>query len=363
MSKIMPIIRPVGNACNLKCAYCYYNSCNQKVDILKFMSDDVLESFVSQFIGLSGDEVTFVWHGGEPLLVGLDFFKKVVELENRFKKGNQIIKNNIQTNGILINRAWASFFSENNFHVGMSLDGIRDCHDKFRKNTCGDGSFLQIISAIKLLREFNIEPGILQTATRFSLDYIEENFIFFVDELKLKKWGVNVYNDIGNCNPLLKDESLSNEEYFQLYKLIFELWIERNDPSIEIREINTFISGVLGKYSGICQNSGICSSFIAVDADGTITPTCESYYFDNDYKVVSNILNTSLLDILNGEKRKNFARVINHIPKGCSKCRWYSACFNGCTMQRDDKNHYLYCEGRKKLFSYIWEYLNKTNLN
>lgn len=358
MSRIMPIIRPVGNLCNLKCDYCYYNSTDQKFSSNMIMSDEVLETFISQFLELSGDDATFVWHGGEPLLAGIDFYNKVIELENRYKRKNQIVKNNIQTNGTMINKTWAAFFREYDFHVGMSLDGIQCCHDKFRKNQQGDGNFMRIVAAIELLREYNIEPGILQTATKFSLQYIKDNFNYFVDTLKLKKWGVNIYNDSGNTNPLMKGQSLSNEDYFLLYKTLFELWLERDDPSIEIREIDTFVSGILGKYSGICQNSGICSSFIALDPDGSITPTCESYYFSIDYKKTSNILNNKLLDILNSNQRLEYSKIINYISAECKKCKWHSGCFNGCTMQRGENNHYIYCEGRKKLFSYMWEYIN-----
>lgn len=360
MSTIMPIVRPIGNSCNLRCAYCYYNSIDQKLCSSKVMSDKILETFIAQFIELSGKEVTFVWHGGEPLLAGIDFFKRVIEIENLYKRKGQVVKNNIQTNGTLINKIWASFFKEQDFHIGMSLDGIRCCHDMFRKNQYGNGSFTQVITAINLLREYNIEPGILQTVTRFSLKYLRENFDFFVDDLKLIKWGVNVYNDAGNINPLLKNQSLSNDEYFFLYKSLFEFWLQRNNPAIEIREINTFISGVLGKYSGICQNSGICSSFIAVDPDGTITPTCESFFINDRYKINNNLLNNKLLTILNGDMRLNYSKVINHVPTECAECEWFSACFNGCTMQRDKNNHYIYCKGRKKLFSYLWGYLNNV---
>lgn len=358
MSKIMPIIRPVGNVCNLKCTYCYYNSTDQQFDKCATMSDAVLERFISQFIELSGDEVIFVWHGGEPLLAGIDFYKKVLYYENIYKKNNQVIKNNIQTNGILINKEWVSLFREYDFHVGMSLDGNKYCHNMFRKNQHGDGCFEQVIHAIELLREFGIEPGILQTATKFSLQYIKENFDFFIDELKLKKWGINVYNDLGNNNPLMKGQSLSNNDFYLLYKTIFDLWIDRDDPDIEIREIETFVSGIYGKYSGICQTSGICSSFIALDPEGHITPTCESFYFSDDYKNDTNVLDYDLLNILNGNKRLEFCKTINYVPKECKDCRWRPGCFNGCTWQRDSNNMYIYCEGRKKLFSYMWDFLN-----
>lgn len=358
MSSIMPIIRPVGDLCNLKCDYCYYNSTNQKFCGNMVMSDEVLEAFISQFLDLSGDDATFVWHGGEPLLAGIDFYYKVIEFENRYKRQGQIVKNNVQTNGIMINKTWATFFREYDFHVGMSLDGIQCCHDRFRKNQNGDGSFRQVIAAISLLREFGIEPGILQTATKFSMQFIEDSFSYFVDTLKIKKWGVNVYNDKGIFNPLMKGQSLSNDDYFLLYKTLFDIWLNRDDPSIEIREIDTFVSGILGKYSGICQNSGICSSFIALDPDGTVTPTCESYYFDDDYKKESNILKNRLLNILNGNQRIKFSEIINHIPVECKECKWHLGCYNGCTNQRNSNNHYLYCEGRKKLFSYLWDCIN-----
>lgn len=359
MSNIMPIIRPVGNSCNLKCAYCYYNSSNQTFGHTGIISDEALKKFISQFIDLSGEKVTFVWHGGEPLLAGIDFYKRVVELENLYKRPEQTILNDIQTNGTLINEDWASFLKENDFHIGMSLDGIQCCHDHFRKNQNSDGSFSRVIAAIELLRKHDLEPGILQTVTKYSLPYIEDNFDYFVEILKFKKWAVNVYNDIGNTNPLMKGQSLSNEDYFFLYRKLFDLWVERNDPSLEIREINTFVSSVLGKYSEICQNSGICSSFIAVSPDGSITPTCESYYFDDEFKNNSNILNRDLLDILNDNQRLTYSKVINYIPSECKQCKWHSGCFNGCTIQRDANNHFVYCEGRKKLFSYLYEVITK----
>lgn len=357
MSKIMPIIRPVGEQCNLKCSYCYYNSSNQQYKACTVMSDVILEKFISQFLDLFDGDITFLWHGGEPMLAGMDFYKKVLFIENKYQKPHQNIVNNIQTNGVLLDKKWASFFKENNIHVGLSLDGVKPCHDLFRKNQNGDSSFAQVIQSIEILREFDMEPGILQTVTKSALPYIEDNFYFFVDKLLLKKWGVNVYNDSGNANPLMKSQSLTNEEYYELYKRLFDLWLKRNDSSIEIREINDFVSGILGKYTGTCHTSGICSAFIAVDNTGIITPTCDKYLFNNK-SLNNNILDEDLLSILNGDTRIQFYRETNSRPTQCRDCEWYAGCFNGCTFLRDKNNHYLYCSGRKRLFSYIKEVID-----
>ena len=359
MSKILPIIRPVGEACNLRCFYCYYNSIDQKFSKESVMPYSVLEKFISEYLSIFDGEVTFLWHGGEPLLAGVEFYEAALYYEAKYAHKTHSIINEIQTNGTLINKEWSSFFKKNNFHIGISLDGVKECHNKFRANNLHNSIYDSIINAIDILRQDNIEPGILQTITKSSLPYIKENFFYFINELKLKKWGVNVYNDIGNNNQLMKNESLTNDEYFYLYKTIFDLWIQENDSSIEIREIKDFISGVLGKYTGTCQTSGICSAFISIDNVGRITPSCDSCLGDL-ISVNDNIMTCNLFDILNGYNRLNFAKKTNTLPNKCTRCEWLKGCFNGCPFFRNNNNEYIYCEGRKKLFSYIRDIINNN---
>ena len=258
MSKVAPVLRPVGEKCNLKCMYCYYNNSDQKYNKHTIMSTEILESFIKQYLSIYDGKIEFMWHGGEPLLAGKEFYFKALEFQEKYKTSSHKIENNIQTNGTLIDKEWASFFRKNNFYVGISLDGIEECHNMYRKNTNGEGTYANVIKAIDTLREFNLEPGILQTVTRSSLPYTRQNFLFFVDSLGIKKWGVNIYNDINNTNPLLHNEVITNEDYFQLYKDIYLLCKNRDDIELEIREIQTAVYAVLGRFTGMCSSSGIC---------------------------------------------------------------------------------------------------------
>lgn len=174
---VVPIIKVVGDFCNLRCRYCFYNTEDQLTS--RIMSDELLDKFLEEYIRLFTNDIMFIWHGGEPLLAGLSFFQKIVNLQTKYRKSHQIIKNNIQTNATLINDDWAKFFKAHNFRVGVSLDGDKKSHDFFRINNAGHGSFDQAIKGIEILRRYGIEPGIIQTITRGHLNRVREDFIFF----------------------------------------------------------------------------------------------------------------------------------------------------------------------------------------
>jgi uncharacterized protein len=360
---ITPIIKVVGENCNIKCDYCYYNGKNQHYNNKQIISHDILELFISEYLDLFDGEVDFLWHGGEPLLAGIDFYRTVLEIQKCYKKDDHKICNAIQTNGTLINEQWADFFKIYDFHVGISLDGVEKCHNQFRKDNAGNGTFDKVINAINLLRTFEIEPKILQTATKSSIAYIQENFNFFVEDLKLQSWGINIFKDIEMTNPAMKEESLSNDDYFTLYKTYFDLWIEKNDPNLIIREIDDFVFGVLGKLPTTCSTSGNCTSFMTVNWDGIVIPSCDNLVPISSH-IGENIKNAHLLDIWNNKKRLDFASKTNAFPLDCKTCKWFSACFNGCTYHRkggvNGKN--AYCQGHKRIFSYISDKLKEMKI-
>jgi uncharacterized protein len=363
-TNITPIIKVVGENCNIKCDYCYYNAKDQYYNSKQIMSHNILELFISEYLDLFESKVDFIWHGGEPLLAGMDFYRDVLEIQQRYKTDEHEICNAIQTNGTLINEQWTDFFKENDFRVSISLDGVEQCHNRFRKDNAGNGTFQKVIDAIEFLRKSNIEPTILQVVTKSSIPYIKENFDFFVDDLGLKKFGICVFKDIEATNPQMQNESLSNDDYFSLYKTVFDLWLKKNDPNLIIREIDNFIFGVLGKQTTTCVMSGTCTAFITVNWDGTIIPSCDSLV-PASYNTGENIRNSHLIDILNSQKRLDFAAKINTFSTDCKKCKWFATCFNGCTYHRigsvNGKN--AYCSGQKKVFSYILDRLEEMKIN
>ncbi len=352
-TRITPIIKVVGDRCNIACDYCYYINKYQDAPH-KIMSFDILDSFISQYLSLFSGQVDFLWHGGEPLLAGIDFYKQAVKLQKNHASIDHKVCNAIQTNGILINEQWVEFFKENDFQVGISLDGVENCHNRFRKDQEGNGSFEKVVNAIQLLKSGGIEPKILQVATKSSIADIPNNFSLFADQLNIKNWGINVFCDVDGTNHLLSNESLSNDDYYLLYRSYFDLWLEKNDPDLVIREIDDFIAGVLGKQTRTCTTSGICTSFMVFDWDGMITPSCDNLLFVSKHSGRS-INEYNLIDILQSVDRITFARKVNSFPDACLKCKWFSACFNGCTYHRKNgiDGKYYYCQGRKQFFSYL----------
>ena len=169
-----PIIKVVGNSCNLACDYCFYGG--KEKPPLRVISDELIESFIAQFMEMFSGRIRFVWHGGEPLLAGIPFFERAISYENKYLKSGDRIENLLQTNAVLINDSWAQFFKDNGFRIGVSLDGNQKSHDLFRKNRDGRGSFQRTMRGIRTLKRFGIMPGIIQTLTRSNIANIEEDF-------------------------------------------------------------------------------------------------------------------------------------------------------------------------------------------
>lgn len=176
-----PIIKIVGNACNLRCDYCFYSQKDQRK--INRMSEELLESFIMQFLSCLTGKVRFVWHGGEPLLAGLSYFKKIIAFQEKHKEPCHGVYNTIQTNGTLINKEWAKFFKDHDFYVGVSLDGPKESHDVFRHDVNNNGSFDNVINGIKHLKDAGVSYGLLQTVNKKNIDNGKNNFKFYAEEI------------------------------------------------------------------------------------------------------------------------------------------------------------------------------------
>jgi uncharacterized protein len=267
---LTPIIKVVGDYCNNRCGYCFYHNLDQKLQ--KRMSFELLKTFMCQHLELVSGNLSFIWHGGEPLLAGLDFFQEVIRLQKLLISVDRSVRNSIQTNGTLITDEWASFFKENDFKVGVSLDGGMESHDRFRVTHAVCGTFNNTVRGIKILRKYDLEPSVIQTITRVNVFRAEEDFRFFVDNLGLSSFGVNPYLDLSKSNEYMQEQSLSNDELTQVLKTYTDLWLRHDDDSLRIREIDNCLAGLCGKRARGCSFNGTCHIFYTINYDGKIYP-------------------------------------------------------------------------------------------
>lgn len=347
----IPIIKIVGNSCNLRCGYCYYIGTDQSVK--PFMSYELLEKFLTQYMEIFKGRLIFIWHGGEPLLAGLPFFSKIIEIQEILADDNQEIQNHIQTNATLITHEWGHFFKKYDFRVGVSLDGDKESHNRFRQKYGKNGSFEYVIRGIKILREYDIEPGIIQTITTDNLRKTRDNFDFFTKSLGIKKWGTNIYNDIYSENEVMIGQSLTNNQLAAFLTEQFDLWLQQEDPNLVIREIEDRIFSIFGKRARTCTSNGSCAQYFCIEQDGKIYPCDKSS--GRQELLLGDISKQSLLEVLNSDDRLTYAQKVNTLPIECRSCQWRQSCNNGCTMQRTGgiDGKYYFCEAQKIFFAYL----------
>ncbi|MCR4275144.1 MAG: radical SAM protein [Candidatus Wolfebacteria bacterium] len=354
---IVPIIKVVGNHCNLRCRYCFYNLNDQSIPCL--LKEELLEKFLEEYMELFNGRLLFIWHGGEPLLAGIPFFQKVVELQRKYIRHGHVVRNSIQTNATLVNDKWATFLKAHNFNVGVSIDGDEKSHDRFRITRTEKGSHNHVLKGIATFRHYGIDVGIIQTLTRSNTERITENFNFFLDILGAKSWGINVYFDPEQLNKAMSDQNVSNEDLTLFLKICIDLWLDRNLSHLRIREIENFIHGVFGKRAPNCTFNGSCTGFICLDYDGKIYP-CDRLSNRTELSF-GNLSKQSLVGILNSSKRLQYANDVNSNHQDCIACEWRNACHNGCASQRigSIKGKYYYCPTRKEVFAYLKSKVNK----
>ncbi len=349
---IIPVIKVVGMSCNLRCTYCFYHARDQLVG--NVMSLSLVEKFIREYLELFSGEICLNWHGGEPLLAGVEFFEKVVEYESQYAGPQHKIQNTIQTNGILINDNWAKFFKRNDFGVGVSIDGDQQSHDRFRKTKNNRGSFRRVLKGIETLRRHDIDPGIIQTVVSQNSAETTRNFHFLVKELKCAHLGVNFFVDQDGVNAEMIGCSVTNKDMEKIMRDYFELWLQCDDPQLRIREIDNIICGVTGKRATTCIWNGSCANFICLNFNGNVYPFCDRMS-NRDDLIIGNLGKSSLREILNSRGRIKHIEAVNELPEDCLNCKWLNACRNGCPSQRTEglAGRYIFCDARKALFEYV----------
>lgn len=339
-------LKPVGSSCNIKCSYCYVEPF--KSHNIKVMDYQTLEHTIIKCLE-SSDAPTFSWHGGEPLLAGIDFLKKAMGLMKKHRRNKQRIRNMIQTNAMLIMPETAKFLKRHRFGVSVSLDGPENIHGKHRVDRSGKNTFDAVMRGISNLRDAKVQPSVICTVTQDTLPFAAEVFHFLVS-IGFKKIKYSPVFD-STCDNF----SISNDEWYSYLQTVFDEWFALEDPDIQVRELDEVILWLTGEKLSLCSSDQSCLSWISIDPDGNMYP-CE--YLRSKYSY-GNIRHEDFLDIHKTSEYKGFCKTFKAIPPKCKKCEFHPFCGNGCPATRmangimSAKGVYVYCEERKMLYNAI----------
>ena len=380
------MIKPVGSACNLDCAYCFYLSKETLPNGpgVGRMSEETLEQFIRQYIaGATGEEVVFSWQGGEPTLLGLEFFHKVVELEQKYKKPGQRIENDLQTNGTLLNDEWGAFLKQQGFLVGLSIDGPQALHDVYRISNDGKPTFAKVFAAAQMLHRHGVPFNTLTVVNRVNAKRPLDVYRFLKNEVRPRemqfipcvepkvfrnvapqKWDpatLPLYNSSaahpGNADSVVTAWSIDPDDWGYFLCKIWDDWYRRDLGKVFVNLFETAVAQWMGKESQLCIYHEFCGKGVALEHDGSLY-SCDHYVYP-EYKL-GNILQTSSSRLVFSEEQKQFGFAkFNTLPQLCRECKYLFACNGECPKNRlirtpegEPGLNYL-CSGLLKFWNHI----------
>ena len=367
MDDFQVFVKPVGAACNLGCQYCYYLEKQQLYpDKQGFcMPDDLLEEYIIQHIkASSGPEIFFSWHGGEPTLAGLQFFKRVVELQKKQVPENWIVINGLQTNGTLLNQEWCRFLKEEHFVVGISLDGPENIHSIFRFRKDGKACFDDVIRGYRLLRQYGIPCVILCVVSSASVGYPLEIYRYF-KHLKVEFITFLPLVEKGtSTGQRISEHTVNAKAFGEFLCTIFDEWKTTDIGTLKIQLFEEALRTAFGLDHTLCIFKKICGGVPVVEHNGDFY-SCD--HFVNEEHLLGNIRKTSLPRLLESPEQKDFglAKLIN-LPDYCLKCEVREMCNGACPKDRFIKTrageeglNYL-CEGYKLFFNHCKPFVEQV---
>ena len=320
MAPISILMKPSSGMCNMQCDYCFYcdETRKREQESYGFMSEQTLKNIIRKTILRAEGMVSYAYQGGEPTLRGIEFFQKAVEFQKRYNKHGIRVNNALQTNGYLIDDAWCKFFKENHFLVGLSVDGIKETHDKYRHNKNGDPTYDRILRAAELMDQYGVEYNILTVVNQAVAANIKPIYSFY------KKRGWNYQQYIACLDPL--DEMRGQNEYAlkpeiygtfltELFNLWYEDWKRGEQPYI--RQFENYIGILLGYPPESCEQRGCCGIQNVVEADGSVYP-CDFYMLD-EYCLGN--FNENRIDEINSKRNEiGFVNRSRKLTQECRKC-------------------------------------------
>ena len=371
------MLKPAGAHCNLACKYCYYLEKNNlyQNSHRHLMSDEMLEQFTREYIeAQTMPQVLFTWHGGEPLMRSIDFYKKALALQKKYAHGKQI-DNVIQTNGTLLTDEWCEFFAKNHWLVGISIDGPQEYHDHYRVTPAGKPSWEKVMQGISLLKKHRVEWNAMAVVNAYNAEHPLEFYHFFrdngcqylqftpiVERLTEHEDGRTLASLADDREIPLADASVTPEQWGNFLCTIFDDWVRHDVGKTFVEIFDCTLANWMGVLPGICAYSKECGHAGVMEHNGDVY-SCDHFVFP-EYKL-GNIREQSLIDMLYGEKQQAFSRLKHtSLPRQCKECDMEFACHGECPKNRFEKDKYgepglnYLCQGYYQYYTHVAPYMD-----
>ena len=371
------MLKPAGAHCNLACKYCYYLEKNKLYPTAQrhLMSDEILEQFTREYIeAQTMNQVLFTWHGGEPLLRSIDFYRKALSLQQKYAGGRHI-DNVIQTNGTLLTDEWCEFFAQNHWLVGISIDGPQPYHDHYRLTAAGKPSWKKVMQGIKLLKKHGVEWNAMAVVNAYNVNHPLEFYRFFkengcqflqftpiVERLTRHEDGRTLASLADKDEISLSEASVAPEQWGYFLCAIFDEWVRKDVGKIFVEIFDCTLANWMGISPGICAYSKECGHAGVMEHNGDVY-SCDHFVFP-EYKL-GNIRDHSLIDMLYGEQQQEFSRLKHSsLPRQCKECDMEFACHGECPKNRFMKDKYgdsglnYLCPGYYHYYQHVAPYMD-----
>jgi uncharacterized protein len=380
------LTKPTGATCNLDCAYCFFLSKEMLYPGSRFrMADEMLETYIRQLIeSHRTPEVVIAWQGGEPTLMGIDFFRRSIELVEKYRRPGMRLEYTIQTNGTLLNDEWGAFLAANKFLVGISIDGPQEIHDLYRYDKGGGPTFAKVMRGLDILKRHKVDWNVLCTLHRANADRPLEVYRFFRDDLEARfmqfipiverltpeqallpegqgeawqSWrDRSLYTQSGDR---VTQRSVTAAQYGNFLSTIFDEWVRRDVGQIYVQMFDVALANWVGEPSGLCVHSKTCGIALALEHNGDLY-SCD--HFVEPKYLLGNINQDHLIELVASDKQRQFGQdKYNTLPKYCLMCDVRFACHGGCPKDRfidtpdgEPGLNYL-CAGFQQFFHHIDE--------
>ena len=371
------MLKPAGAHCNLACKYCYYLEKNNlyQNSHRHLMTDEMLEQFTREYIeAQTMPQVLFTWHGGEPLMRSIDFYKKALALQKKYAHGKQI-DNVIQTNGTLLTDEWCEFFAKNHWLVGISIDGPQEYHDHYRVTPDGKPSWEKVMQGISLLKKHRVEWNAMAVVNAYNAEHPLEFYHFFrdngcqylqftpiVERLTEHEDGRTLASLADDREIPLADASVTPQQWGNFLCTIFDDWVRHDVGKTFVEIFDCTLANWMGVLPGICAYSKECGHAGVMEHNGDVY-SCDHFVFP-EYKL-GNIREQSLIDMLYGEKQQAFSRLKHtSLPRQCKECDMEFACHGECPKNRFEKDKYgepglnYLCQGYYQYYTHVAPYMD-----